>query len=198
MAKKFLLFIAIALLTVQTASAKKFYYSMQQITGIADLVVTGKIISVSGNSYSFAIEQTIKGKPGKQIIIKMFAEWTCDIRSKKVEVGQELLLFLTNGAKDSFDIINGSTGEIFIENNKLHNVWGLKEDPSLIEVITGLKNFVACYTVLNKELFPNERIVFKKIKADAEILRSRNINEFSTWLFDNMKHYSIKPQKDLS
>lgn len=191
MPKQVLLFIAFFLCSVQICSAKKMYYSIPQITCAADLIVTGKIVKVSGNSYSFAIDQTIKGKGGKQIIVKMFDEWTCDVRLKKAETGQQLLLFLKKASLDSFDIINGGTGEVFIENNKLHGIMWPKEDSKLNDVIVGLKNFQTCYKAANKAQFPKERIKFQKIKSDTEILKYRNANQFSVWLFDYMKNYDL-------
>src|SRR5687768_8237189 len=71
------------------AQAKKMNYPFEVIIGMADLVVSGEIASVSGvTSYIFIIDQTVKGKSDLKIKVNMFQNWACDIRQNKAEVGQ--------------------------------------------------------------------------------------------------------------
>src|SRR5688572_22868794 len=78
------------------AQAKKMNYPFEVIIGMADLIVSGEIASVSGDtSYVFIIDQTVKGKSDLKIKVKMFQNWSCDVRWKKPEVGQKLFLCLT-------------------------------------------------------------------------------------------------------
>ncbi|MGC4104091.1 hypothetical protein [Ferruginibacter sp.] len=174
-----------------TAAAKKLAYPMQVVAGMADLVVTGQISSVSGNTYTFDIDKTIKGIPAKQIIVKMFREWTCDVRAKKAEPGQKLLLFLTK-ANDSFDIINGSTGEIFINDNKVQFFMIAEKNIQLEEAVTAFKNFISCYTLYNKDFVSFNKIIFNQLKTDSEIAALKKADPITRLLLEEMKGYSIR------
>ncbi len=168
---------------------------MQVLAGMADIIVTGKIISVSGDSYTFGLSWIIKGNSKNKITVKMFREWTCDHRWKKAAPGQELLLFLTKNANNSYDIINGSSGEIFIVDDTLHTTntfWGLKQQPKLPDVITGLKNFVSSYVMIKEQMTTKKGIVYNQLKSDAEILSFKKLNDFSSWLFDGMERYVVE------
>jgi hypothetical protein len=93
----------------------------------------------------------------------------------------------------NYDIIGGSDGEIFIINGKLllFNIYNSyishyfpKEDsPKLNDVIIAIKNLMSCYSFV-KTTGPG--ITFKQIKEDAIILRLKNVNKFSAWLFDSV------------
>jgi hypothetical protein len=180
----------ICLFSFKTTQAKKYFYPMQVVAGMADLIVEGEINSVSGNSYTFNIDQTIKGTAVKQIIVKMFQEWTCDMRWKKAEPGQTLLLFLTK-ANDSFDIINGSTGEIFIIDNKVQLFMNAEKNIQLEDAVTAFKNFTSCYSLPGKDIFPFNKPVFDQLKTDSEIAVLKKANKVSVYLFSEMKAFAI-------
>lgn len=176
----------------QTTLAKKAFLSMQILAGTADVIVTGKITGVSGNSYVLGIDQVIKGNVVNKITVKMFAEWTCDYRWKKPVPGQELLLFLTKTNSDTFEIINGSTGEIFIIADTLHSIWDFKQQVKIADVITALKHFVTSYVVIKSDNAAKKGFVFNQLKPDAEIDSFKKLNDFSSWLFNGMKDYGVK------
>lgn len=176
--------------------AKKANYPFETLMGKADMIVAGHISTVIGDSsYIFVVDHTMKGEVKKEIIVKVFANWTCDIRWKKPEVGQKLFLFLEKKG-NLYKPINGSDGEIFIVENKLRlfNVFNPMisqsfteaDSPKLDDVIVAIKNFMTCYSFVRKSEFS---FAFKAIKDDNEIIAFKKSNSFSIWLFDRVKEY---------
>jgi hypothetical protein len=193
--RTFTKFFLVIVITFQSpiAQAKKMNYPFEVIIGMADLIVSGEIASISGDtSYVFIIDQTVKGKSDLKIKVKMFQNWACDVRLKKAEVGQKLFLCLTRQAKN-YEIIGGSDGEIFIIDGKLllFNIYNRyishyfpkADSPKLNDVIIAIKNLMSCYSFV-KTIGPGT--TFKQIKEDAEILSFKNVNKFSVWLFDSV------------
>ena len=176
--------------SLTSAEAKKMYYPLEVVIGLADLIVTGQIANISTDSYTFNIDQTVKGFSNKQIKVKMFKEWECDTRVKKVEIGQKLFLFLKGNSIGSYDIINGSTGEIFILDNEIHGFTNYEKTTKLDHVIIAIKNFISCYLFTDKEYSPLRRNAFRQIKKSQDIFALGNANAFSSWLFGNMKYYT--------
>jgi len=82
--KTFLIALSIIALSSQ-AFAKKLHYPLEVTSGMADLIVTGEIASVSEGVYQFNVSETIKGESESSITVQMFREWTCDVRWKKAE-----------------------------------------------------------------------------------------------------------------
>jgi len=199
---KFLLVILFAS-SLTMAHAKKMNYSFEVLIGMADVIVTGQIASILGDTaYLLNISETMKGKPASQIKVKLFQNWACDVRWKKASLGQQLFLCLMK-VDDGYETIGGSDGEIFIIDDKLRlcNVFNYPisqyfteaNSPMLSDVISAVKGFIGCYSFIN---IKGSRFTFEQIKTDAEISVFRNSNQFSIWLFDRvtdlMENYKIK------
>lgn len=193
-----ILFIIIFIFCTSTTQAKKANCPFEVLVGRADMIVSGHISTViSDSSYVFVVEQTVKGEMKKEIIVKVFANWTCDIRWKKPEAGQKLFLLLEKKG-NLYKPINGSDGEIFIVENKLRlfNIFNPMisrsfteaDSPKLDDVIVAVENFMACYSFVRKNDFS---FAFRPIKKDDEIILFKKINPFSIWLFDRVKEYRV-------
>ena len=183
------LLITFTILPFNSLEAKKLVYPFQIVVGLSDLVVQGEITGITGNTYTFSISRTIKGISNKSISVQMFKEWTCDQRVRRAEIGQELLLFLTEN-KGVYDIINGSTGEIFIVNNELENFYQPNVTRKIDDVLIAVGNFVKSYHLVTKEFLPSEKNIFNQLVRDEEISSYKTANTFSEWLF-NMDNFKI-------
>lgn len=203
MKKTFQTFLVIVFIfCTTTVHAKKANYSFEALVGLADMIVTGHISNVIGDSsYVFFIDQTIKGETKKEVVVKVFTNWTCDIRWKKPEVGQKLFLFLLK-KNNCYETIGGSDGEIFIVENKLRlfNIFNPmvsqhfseSNSPKVDDVIVSVKNLLACYSFSRRN---NYSFIFRPIKNENEILTFKKANSFSIWLFDRVKEHNSRGQE---
>jgi hypothetical protein len=188
------------------AEAKKDIYPLTLIAGSADLIVIGEINLVKNGTYIFKINETIKGQIYNTITVKMFQEWDCDPRWEKPKKGQKLFLFLKKGQKE-WEIINGSSGEMFISKNtiylggedsiKIVNNQISRNDMSLIEFKNTIKDFCKCYIFVGDGDYrnPNPQY-YLQICSDRQIAEFEKRSKFSTKLFGDMK--SNRPQKLLN
>ncbi len=179
-----------------TVQAKKGNYSFVILLKNADLIVTGHITNVIGDScYIFAIDRTIKGESSKQILVKMFLDWSCDMRWQKAEAGQKLFLCLEKSG-NSYRSMGGSDGEIFIVGDKLRlfNVFNSKttqyfnqfNSPRLGDVLLDIERFFSCYTFSkDKRLF----YTFQPVRSENEIAAYKKTNKFSEMLFTEVAMY---------
>lgn len=164
---------------------------MEVMAGMADLIVVGEISKVHVTStYDFTITSVIKGSAKSIIKVNMFKEWTCDHRAKKAESGQRLLLFLQKDMFGTYEIINGSTGEKFIENNQLEIVINEKI-PTVDELTLGLKLFTSCYQLKGKE-YDFGNTTFIQLKSTDEIKELSAKSEITSWLVDRVKNYQVE------
>lgn len=187
---KYILTIAVLLAISTSSYAKKLYYPLEVVAGMADLIVVGEIESVSQGSYQFKITKAVKGKETGLIKVQMFKEWSCDHRIKKTEKGQKLFLFL-NKKGGKYEIINGSTGEMFIEDGKvLRTINGYK--PKVDELANSIKYFVKAFEPKNKDYKPFDETVFIQLLPDNEIEKLAKESILTNWFFDKMKDYKIE------
>lgn len=171
--------------------AKKFDYPIEVVAGMADLIVVGEIEGVHSGSYYFKISSTIKGKELESIKVQMFKEWKCDTRMKKPEVGQKLFLFLIKKI-GSYEIINGSTGEIFIKDDRiLRTIFNLR--PTVEELSEAVRTFTSCYGYKG-EYKPFGEEIFIQTKDNETIEKLRRRSPLTTSFFDEMKSYTIEKQ----
>lgn len=169
------------------AEAKKMIYPLPLIAGSADLIVVGEIVAVKGDSYLFKISETLKGKSDKTITVNIFEEWVCDIRFGKPEKGQKLCLFLYKDFS-SWNIINGSSGELLITGKSLTaNVEKSNKRLSLKEFKNGIKQFCKCFTFTGRLDKRDAKAHFKQICNDKEIASFKALNDFCAWLYKNTK-----------
>lgn len=187
---KYFLSIAILLAISANSYAKKLYYPLEVVAGMADLIVIGEIESVNQGSYQFKITTTVKGKETGLIKVQMFKEWTCDHRMKKAESGQKLFLFLIKKG-GNYEIINGSTGEMFIEHDKvLRTINGV--NPTVDELANSIKYFVKAFKLKSKDYEPFEETVFIQLLPDNEIEKIAKESILTSCFFDKMKDYKIE------
>ena len=187
---KYILFVAVLLAISTNSYAKKLYYPLEVVAEMADIIVVGEIKSVSQGSYQFNITKTVKGKETGLIKVQMFKEWTCDHRMKKAETGQKLFLFL-NKKGGKYEIINGSTGEMFIEDDKvLRTINGDK--PTVDELANSIKYFVKGFKLKSKDYEPFDETVFIQLLPDNEIEKFAKESILTQWFFDKMKDYKIE------
>ena len=160
----------------------------------AELIVDGNISKVSENEYDFQITEFVKGESSKTISIEMWKEWTCDRRIKKPIDNQRLILFLRKVDNGNYKIINGSTGELFIEDDNSVKTY-TKTDffPEVQEVKKGIKLFLKAfsYTELPKEKYISKSYFTKLIKDD-EIKAMEIENAFFKSTMKRMKYMRVK------
>ncbi|MFT5820534.1 MAG: hypothetical protein ACI8ZM_001777 [Crocinitomix sp.] len=187
---KYFLSVIIVLTFSISGHAKKFCYPIEVVAGMADLIVVGKIEKVSSGSYQFRISTTVKGQVKDLIKVQKFEEWTCDKRMKKAKKGQELFLFLTMKA-EKYEIINGSTGEMFIENGVVQRVFNTLQ-PKTADLITALKAFTSSFKYKGKDYDTSDKNFFFQLKTDKEIRELSAKTRLTSWFFDRVKEYEIK------
>lgn len=159
----------------------------------------GEIIAVKNNSYSFKINDYLKGNSLQVILVTMFEEWTCDNRFDKPKIGQKLCLFLKK-KKSGWEISNGSTGEILIKENSItlnfeeYKNTDYKYTPyqlSLVEFKNGIRDFCNCYAFIGDYNYDNPGY-FMLIGNTTQLSNLKVSSKFSNWLSDKMKNYEIK------
>jgi hypothetical protein len=181
-----------------SVNAKKLHYPLEIIAGKADLIVTGRIIEVQENTYTFKVSETIKGAAGMIITVEKFEEWSCDIRFAKHQKGQELFLFLQKN-KNNWIIIDGGNGEIPIMNQKIkltnptaYSVSNPNPVFSLASFKTGIRLFCQYFQLIQKGK-DNTRFSYSfRTMVSHEKISSFKLNSpFSNWLANQMKKYEL-------
>lgn len=173
------------------SNVKKRILSYPVIICGADLIVEGEISEVSliDNEYDFKIIEFIKGNAKQEISINMWEEWTCDMRIKRPKKGQRLILFLTKSDNGKFHIINGSTGELFINEKEAIETF-MKSDFSILsEFKSGIKMFLNAYKY-NGDLYSKfgSKSYFEKLIDQSEINKMMNENGFFKTMVLQIEH----------
>ncbi|WP_250437356.1 hypothetical protein [Hanstruepera flava] len=161
----------------------------------ADLIVEGKISDVSHFVYEYEFEVTdfVKGKSENKITVDMWKEWTCDKRIKRPKVDQRLILFLTKNQNNEYEIINGSTGELFItENDSIKTFTYYDNFPKLDELKKGIKLFQESFEFYGEMYGYGKDRFFKRLKSESEIKKLEKENEFFKSTVDGIQYYEIK------
>ena len=195
------------LLAVATlASAKKLELPIEAIASQADYIVRGEIVSVHAGTYQFHVAEYVKGSGSPTVTVQQFEEWTCDVRYAKAAKGQRLVLFLQKH-KGALELINGSSGELPILNNRVTlknetyaDQYGKPFVPYSIplpEFTTGLRKFVHCFTI---PADPNARFSFApraivQVGSPEEVNAFRTTSKFTGWLYERIQtRYTIAKQ----
>ena len=161
----------------------------------ADLIVEGQIIEVSSsqNQYQFEITDFIKGQSSQKISVDIWEEWTCDHRIESPKIGQKLLLFLTKNTTNQYQIINDSTGELFIrDNDSLETFSYYKIFPKLDELKKGIKLFDESFKFHGELYGYGKDRYFEQLVSDAKIKKNMEENTFFKSTFEHIKHMIIK------
>jgi len=155
-------------------SLKKRNLSYPYVISNSNLIVEGHISKTSDFEYEFLILKTLKGDSEKRITVNKWKEWTCDHRIKKVKFGQRLLLFLTKNKKGHYDIINGSTGELFIEKDNSVRSFSRPNYPNIIDVKIGIEYFVKYFEF--KKI--NKKNIYTCKASSLQVEKMKNNSDF--------------------
>jgi hypothetical protein len=169
--------------------AKKMVLPLEVVAGMADLIVIGEIDEANSKTYKFKISRTLKGENDETIKVKMFKEWTCDVRMEKAKKGQKLFLFLLK-KDDGYEIINGSTGELFIKEDKIVRKIN-NRNPTVDELATSIISFTSAYK-LKGEFDYLEKSTFIQLKTADEIDKLSAESDLTKWFIDKVKGYAIE------
>ena len=164
---------------------------MAVVAGMSDLIVIGQIGDVNTSTYEFNITEVLKGTDKKKIKVRMFKEWVCDSRLEAAANGQSLILFLQKKTF-GYEIINGSTGEIFIKSGKvMRDLNGTT--PTINELKKAIRNFTSLYTFArnNYSYRKDHKNAFKQIRPFAEILEHVEKGGLTKWLIKQTEWYDI-------
>lgn len=163
------------------SSVKKRILSYPVVISGSDLIVEGEISAVpfSVYKYDFKISEFLKGGSEQEITINMWKEWTCDSRIKRPLIGQRLILFLTKNNNGEYEIINGSTGELFINEEQGLDTFLKTDLPSLDQLKKGIKMFSKAYKY-NGKLYSSyrENPYYEKLIDQIEIDEMMDQNNF--------------------
>jgi hypothetical protein len=157
----------------------------------ADLIIEGKVSNNSKNNYDFSVTEFIKGQSLKNIYVKKWGEWTCDKRIQKIEKGQRLILFLNKIKENEYEVINGSTGELFVENNNSVKTFMKSDFPSVNKIKSGIKSFLKAFE-FKGTLEYNEEKYFNRLIEQSKIDKIMNENKFFKSIVRGIKYFTVK------
>jgi len=168
----------------------KSYLSYGIIISKADLIIEGKISEVLDGKYKFEISDLIKGNSQKYITVNHWKQWTCDKRIKPVALGQRLFLFLTRSKDGSFDIIHGSSGELFVNTDNSVETFINKKFPKISDLKESIQLFIKAFEYHGK-LYERDRekIIFKRLIDKIEVDRLINEKPFFYRLYRPIQSY---------
>lgn len=175
------------------ALAKKRILPIELVAAQAYIIVTGEIIAVGSDTYDLKVSEYIKGDKGNVITVQQFEQWICDTRYAPVAKGQKLILFLQMD-HGNFIIINGSTGEIPIKNNRVilqyeeykHIPYQLHYELDLTEFKEGIKKFLQCFDIMQQCKDCSTDTLVRKC-SDTEINKFIGASRFTAWLYNKIK-----------
>ncbi|WP_146194607.1 hypothetical protein [Flavobacterium crocinum] len=162
----------------------------------AVLIVDGTISKVSKNEYQFTITEFVKGKSNSKINVVIWEEWLCDPRIKELKKGQRLILFLEKLPNGIFYPVNESTGELYVDDNSLPNIFLPKDFSNPTVLKKGIAMFLETYTFygnFNDRFYQN--INFVRNKSIFEVYKMAKNNTAFKFLVDNAEYY--KPSEVL-
>ena len=144
------------------------------VTSKADLIVEGQIDEINDEKYHFKISDFIKGKDDDTIIVNKWKQWICDTRPIKYKTGQKLILFLKR-EKGKYEVINGSTGELIINDDNSILRYKYQALPNRLVVKEGIKMLMKSIKYKGKIYSQGK---FKFLVSQSEYERYRNENAF--------------------
>ncbi|WP_438423863.1 hypothetical protein [Aquimarina macrocephali] len=144
------------------------------VTSKADLIVEGEIENIYDEKYDFTVSEFIKGSDKTIISVSKWEEWMCDTRQIKYKTGQNLILFLKK-EKGKYDIINGSTGELIINDDDSLLRYEYQTLPNKSIVKEGIKLLIKSIDYKGK-LYSKGK--FKFLVSQSEFDKYKTENEF--------------------
>lgn len=169
---KYIICILLIFPLLSNQAVRKRNLSYLIITSNSDLIVIGKIKDFTDKKYTFLPSEFIKGTSESTIKVEMFEEWSCDRRIKKPEIDQELFLFLNKKENGNYEILNGSNGEIFIDQSEISTfssedsiqLYSLQVFKEAIEMIIESIRYVGkSYSSYNEEAYYKRKVEQYKI-----------------------------------
>lgn len=189
---KYFIYISILLSLISQVDVRKNTLPYGIVISKADIIVEGTIIAKEKDSYQFKITEFVKGNATETINVEIWEEWNCDKRIKDLKRNQRLLLFLKNG-KTNYNVINGSTGELFVLEDNSVKTFMKTDFPKIKELKKGVKLFLKAFEYHGK-LYPNldEDYYFKRLIEQSEIDKMAQENGFMKFLVSQIKNYKIR------
>lgn len=175
---KSIITLILTLSLISKVEAKKRVLPYEILIGGADLIVEGEIVDVSEGFYKFQITDFLKNKSKQTIKIQMFSEWACDSRVMPAKKGQKLLLFLAKSDYEFYQIINGSTGELFVES--VTEVFQYDfEFESYKDIKNGIKRFAESFDYHGDLYFRiGTKQTFEMLKSSEELAKMESESRF--------------------
>ena len=147
------------------------------VTSKSNIIVEGTINKLHADKYDLLVVDFIKGNESKTISVNKWDEWQCDTRQIKYEIGQKLILFLKKNDKGEYDIINGSTGELIINNDDSILRYEYQELPKKPIVKEGIKMLIKSISYTDN-LYSNDKHKFEILVSQSEFEKFKTQNEF--------------------
>ncbi len=183
-------FIFCSLLSASVWAAKP--YSFEQVIGLSDLIVIGEIENVEENTFTFKIEETLKGKVNASISVVKTDE--CE-RYARYEKGQKLCLFLRKGLL-SWSIIDGNQGERPILDETIYlcldENYKLPLDEFSEAIVAFCCNFKTRITMNGYSY--SQKVYFIQDVSEDELNAFRNKNKFTRWLYGQITYDEVSMQ----
>lgn len=135
----------------------------------SDLIVHGKILKVNDSTYDFQVHNIIKGQTTEKIKVSIWKEWICDIRSLPLEPNAELILFLISNDNEIYDVLNGSNGELFVNQNDSVVTYYKNKPVTTDLMIQGIKLFSKHFKYISGECCDYQKLIFKQLTEKKEL-----------------------------
>ena len=168
----------------------------------AELIIVGEIVEIDSSTYKFKIFDTLKGNESDFIVVNKYEDWNCDVRFDEFKINQQLFLCLEKG-NQNWDIINGSTGEIPIKNNKAvlrneivkvnkENMIPILYETNLDSFKSGIKHFLNCFEFLGECEKYDKSGKFLQICSNEELQLFISKSQFTSWLYSKLENFKIE------
>lgn len=178
------------MLSVHVRAAKP--YSFEQVIGMSDLIVIGTIENVEENTYTFRIDETLKGKVHASISVSKTDE--CE-RYALYEKGQKLCLFLKKGLL-SWTVIEGNTGERPILGETVYLCLDQNYRLPLEEFSEAISGFCSNFKtrVTVNGYSSRQKVYFIQEVSEDELDAYKSKNKFTRWLCTQITYDEVSMQ----
>jgi len=143
----------------------------------SELIVDGNIKYVSDNQYEFLVNDFIKGEDKRLITVKKWKEWQCDNRYTKYELEQRLVLFLTKNNDGTYEVMNGSTGELIINKDESVDRNSRRPLPKLPIIKEGIKMIMKAIDYKG-DFYASSNFKYITLISSSEFENFQNSNDF--------------------
>jgi len=153
------IFLALVFQNAGQAAAVYSPLAFYQLAAGSDLVVLGRIVSVSDSTFSLAVEDVLVGAaPEAELQIRRFKDWTCSQRWLPYAIGQREIAFLcrresgyrtnSGGSEGEWQIIGSEINCDYMSSEYSHpEVEILERALPLALVVSAIRDFGACVRI---------------------------------------------------